>query len=549
MIGRHDPALLAAMTTSLSHRGPDGDGLHVEGPLGLGHRRLAVLDLAGGAQPMTSADGAAIVTFNGEIFNYVALRQELLAAGQVLRTQGDTEVLLAGYQHWGFEDLLARLRGMFAFALYDRRTRELWLARDHLGIKPLYYAELGAALLFGSEPKALLCCAEVDRGLDLEALDAYLDLFYVPPPRSMFAGIRQLPPGHWLRWHAGASTIERWWDPLPRPADVHGDLSRNWGETPLDLRPLRPYNAGADALSVDYGAVRVRLIPTATGVLASSDPLPAGLTLDSRIKHPINGGTGNCGDPLAQLVASKVDTPAGVRLILDGTLPQGCTEPFDWNLAPLPPDRLFEGVFRTLWRELGGEIGGRFRDGRTPPTAHQLAETVSPNLPEVLRDMNKWSNNVIARQVLATLGALAEPGEDSVPAGARQIQRTLAANGIETAGLVVENGAGLSRSERISATTLGQLLLAAWKSRTMPELMSSLPIAGVDGTARRRLPNSPAAGFAHVKTGTLNDVRSLAGYVLARNGHRYAVVLMINHPNADAARDAQDALLEWVAGL
>jgi len=317
----------------------------------------------------------------------------------------------------------------------------------------------------------------------------------------------------------------------------------------FDLRPLRPYNAGADALTVDYGAVRVRLIPTATGVLASSDPLPAGLALDSRIKHPINGGTGNCGDPLAQLVASKTDTPAGVRLTLDGTLPQGCTEPFDWNLAPLPPDRLFEGVFRTLWRELGGEIGGRFRDGRTPPTAHQLAETVSPNLPEVLRDMNKWSNNVIARQVLATLGALAEPGEDSVAAGARQIQRTLAANGIETAGLVVENGAGLSRSERISATTLGQLLLAAWKSRTMPELMSSLPIAGVDGTARRRLPNSPAAGFAHVKTGTLNDVRSLAGYVLARNGHRYAVVLMINHPNADAARDAQDALLEWVAGL
>jgi len=231
MIGRHDPALLAAMTTSLSHRGPDGDGLHVEGPLGLGHRRLAVLDLAGGAQPMTSADGQAIVTFNGEIFNYVALRQELLAAGQTLRTQGDTEVLLAGYQLWGFRGLLARLRGMFAFALYDRRTATLWLARDHLGIKPLYHATLGdGALLFGSEPKALLCCAEVDRRLDLEALDAYLDLFYVPPPRSMFAGIRQLPPGHWLRWHAGAATIERWWDPLPRPADPRLASLAAWAE-------------------------------------------------------------------------------------------------------------------------------------------------------------------------------------------------------------------------------------------------------------------------------------------------------------------------------
>lgn len=118
-----------------------------------------------------------------------------------------------------------------------------------------------------------------------------------------------------------------------------------------------------------------------------------------------------------------------------------------------------------------------------------------------------------------------------------------------TDGLVVENGAGLSRTERITANTLGQVLVAAWRSPTMPELLSSLPIAGRDGTARRRVANSPAAGYAHVKTGTLDGVRSMAGYVLARNGHRYAVVLMINHPNAGAARDAQDALLEWVAGL
>ena len=231
MIGRHDPALLAAMTTRLAHRGPDGDGLHVEGVVGLGHRRLAVLDLAGGAQPMTSADGQAIVTFNGEIFNYVALRQELLAAGQTLRTRGDTEVLLAGYQLWGFEGLLARLRGMFAFALYDRRTRALWLARDHLGIKPLYYASLpDGALLFGSEPKALLCCPEVDRGLDLESLDDYLDVFYIPPPRSIFAGICQLPPGHWLRWQDGEQQVARWWDPQPHAVDPRLRGLEAWAE-------------------------------------------------------------------------------------------------------------------------------------------------------------------------------------------------------------------------------------------------------------------------------------------------------------------------------
>ena len=163
-----------------------------------------------------------------------------------------------------------------------------------------------------------------------------------------------------------------------------------------------------------------------------------------------------------------------------------------------------------------------------------------------IRDMNKWSNNVIARHVLATLGATAEPEQDSVAAGGRVVEQSLRAGGVDTSGFVIENGAGLSRSARISAHSLGQLLLSAWRSPTMPELLASLPIAGVDGTARRRLANSPAAGHAHIKTGTLDGVRSLAGYVLARDGQRYAVVLMINHPNAGATRDAQDALLEWV---
>lgn len=230
MIGRHDPALLAAMTASLRHRGPDGDGLHVDGGLGLGHRRLAVLDLAGGAQPMHRADGQAVITFNGEIYNYQALRRELLTS-LPLRTNSDTEVLLAGHQLWGTAGLLARVRGMFAFALWDAADRSLLLARDHLGIKPLYYAVLAdGALLFASEPKALLCCPEVDRGLDLTSLDAYLDLFYVPSPRSIFRGINQLPPGHTLTWREGQVHIARWWDPAPRPADPRLDSLEAWAE-------------------------------------------------------------------------------------------------------------------------------------------------------------------------------------------------------------------------------------------------------------------------------------------------------------------------------
>jgi len=311
----------------------------------------------------------------------------------------------------------------------------------------------------------------------------------------------------------------------------------------FDQCPLRPYNAGADALSVDYGAIRLRLQPTADGASVRSDGLPAGLVVENRIRRSSNGA---CGDPTTQLNADTSDAGSLTRLKLSGSLAAGCTEAFDWNLAPLPPERLFEGMFRGLWKELGGEIGGHFQNGSTPPDARLLAETSSPPLPEVLRDMNKWSNNVIARHVLATLGATAEPEQDSVAAGGRVVEQSLRAGGVDTSGFVIENGAGLSRSARISAHSLGQLLLSAWRSPTMPELLASLPIAGVDGTARRRLANSPAAGHAHIKTGTLDGVRSLAGYVLARDGQRYAVVLMINHPNAGATRDAQDALLEWV---
>lgn len=276
MIGRHDPALLAAMTASLRHRGPDGEGLHIDGALGLGHRRLAVLDLAGGAQPMLRADGRAVVTFNGEIFNYQALRRELLAADQPLRHQGDTEVLLAGHQRWGTAGLLARLRGMFAFALWDASRATLLLARDHLGIKPLYYAQLAdGALLFASEPKALLRCPEVDRGLDLTSLDAYLDLFYIPPPRSIFRGIRQLPPGHTLTWRAGQLEIRRWWDPAPRAPDPRLTSLDEWAEA------VAPVLAEAVAL---HTVADVPLGAYLSGGLDSSAILAL---MAERSRHPV----------------------------------------------------------------------------------------------------------------------------------------------------------------------------------------------------------------------------------------------------------------------
>jgi asparagine synthase (glutamine-hydrolysing) len=230
MVGACDAGLVAAMTASLRHRGPDGEGLHLEPEVGLGHRRLAILDLAGGAQPMTDASGDLVVVYNGEIYNFAALRRELLAAGAPLRTRSDTEVLLELWRREG-PAALSRLRGMFAFALWDRRARELHLVRDRLGQKPLYYAALPSGpLLFASEPKALLRCREVDRTLDLAALDAYLELYYVPPPRSIFAGIKQLPPGHRLTWREGQVTITRWWDCEPRPPDPRLTTVEAWAE-------------------------------------------------------------------------------------------------------------------------------------------------------------------------------------------------------------------------------------------------------------------------------------------------------------------------------
>lgn len=207
------------MLDPIAHRGPDGRGSHVEcgafgADLALGHLRLAVIDLQTGDQPMWDPAGECVTVFNGEIYNFQELRAELQAAGHRFRTRSDTEVLLHGWRAWG-EALPARLRGMFAFALWDRWEGCLFLARDHFGKKPLYLARAGEALLFGSEVKALLPALPKRPGIDLDAVWTYLRYRYVPGPATLYQGIAKLPPGHWLRWHAGSATTRRFF----RPAD------------------------------------------------------------------------------------------------------------------------------------------------------------------------------------------------------------------------------------------------------------------------------------------------------------------------------------------
>lgn len=209
-----DPARIAAMADALAHRGPDGSGVWTAAGVGLGHRRLSIIDVAGSPQPMASADGALTVTYNGEIYNFAELRAELQARGAHFVTAGDTEVLLHGWAAWG-PAMLDRLNGMFAFALHDARANTLFLARDRLGVKPLHYVELSdGGVAFASELKGLLAHPLLRRAPELSAVEDYLAFGYVPDDTCLVAGVRKLPAGHALLLERGkpVPAPRRWWD-------------------------------------------------------------------------------------------------------------------------------------------------------------------------------------------------------------------------------------------------------------------------------------------------------------------------------------------------
>ncbi|PYM67443.1 MAG: asparagine synthase (glutamine-hydrolyzing) [Candidatus Rokuibacteriota bacterium] len=209
------PDLLRSMGDALRHRGPDDDGFFLDGPVGLGMRRLSIIDLKTGRQPISNEDGSLQIVFNGEIYNYQALMQELLARGHTFSTSADTEVIVHLYEELG-KECLHRLRGMFAFALWDGKAQTLFIARDRLGIKPLYYAPTRSGLVFASELKALLRFPGIDREVDPEALCAYLQFGYVPEPLSILRGVSKLPAGHWLeRRRDGTVEVTPYWDPAP----------------------------------------------------------------------------------------------------------------------------------------------------------------------------------------------------------------------------------------------------------------------------------------------------------------------------------------------
>jgi asparagine synthase (glutamine-hydrolysing) len=205
-----DVSLLQRMTRSLIHRGPDEEGYFTAGPVGLGMRRLRIIDLDGGKQPIANEDGAVWVIFNGEIYNFLELRRELESRGHQFATHSDTEVIVHLYEERG-ADCVQALRGMFAFALWDTKTHTLLIARDRFGKKPLYYAHTDAGLWFGSELKAVLCAQELPRDIDVTAVDDYLALGYIPAPHTIFRAVRKLPPACVLEWRAGQVHVRRYW--------------------------------------------------------------------------------------------------------------------------------------------------------------------------------------------------------------------------------------------------------------------------------------------------------------------------------------------------
>jgi asparagine synthase (glutamine-hydrolysing) len=199
------------MCAAIRHRGPDDEGRRVMPGVALGMRRLSIIDLATGQQPIHNEDESVWVVFNGEIYNYPELRAELIARGHRFYTNSDTETIVHAYEQWG-PDGFARLRGMFAIALWDSRDGSLWLARDRVGIKPLHYAHVGERLYFASEIKSLLAAGEVNRTIDFAALDHYISFLYTPRDATIFAGIQKLPPAHILHWQNGAFRLTRYWE-------------------------------------------------------------------------------------------------------------------------------------------------------------------------------------------------------------------------------------------------------------------------------------------------------------------------------------------------
>ncbi len=365
-------------------------------------------------------------------------------------------------------------------------------------------------------------------------------------------------------------TIEQFWLWLSELRarglrEIRGDLvlDRSHFDLPahdpahFDDDPARAYNVGPDALLINFNTLRLRYIPDGNGLKIVSEPSLDGVSVDNQLIPIIAKVNCDDWDELFQV------RPIGDSVVLHGNFPLECGER-EQNLSVMSHTRYVSAVFKSIWKSLGGTIQGTQREGAVGSNATLFATHRSEPLGSLIRDINKFSNNVMARQLFLTLGgsspAMGSPetthASDSasifkthplnIERSVFATQTWLARNRLDFKELVLENGAGLSRKERISAKHLAQLLQHVYEHPLSAELQASLPILGVDGSVKKRLRESPAAGHAHLKTGTLEGVKTIAGYVRSKSGKEWIVVFFINHPYAKQGQAAQDALIEWV---
>ncbi len=315
----------------------------------------------------------------------------------------------------------------------------------------------------------------------------------------------------------------------------------------FDGEPLRPYNAAPDALLLNFKSVVMTFVPNPGAGVASVSFEPPLANVQMQASVPLAAGKtaatlAECGDYRSALQADFSDP---FRISFKGSYPAGCGEKV-WPVAYADPASYAERAVAGMWAEIGGKLGGRVRDGRAPASAKPAFEMTSPTLAEVIRDINKFSNNVMAQQLFLSLSlnATAPPGPASLDASRNVLQAWWRERFGAQDMPVLDNGSGLSRQERITPQALARMLQTAYLSGAMPELMASLPITGVDGTLRRSK-SRVSQGWAHLKTGSLRDASALAGYVHTPSGRRLVLIGIINHPNAAAARPALEALVDW----
>jgi D-alanyl-D-alanine carboxypeptidase/D-alanyl-D-alanine-endopeptidase (penicillin-binding protein 4) len=331
--------------------------------------------------------------------------------------------------------------------------------------------------------------------------------------------------------------------------EIKGDLiidksyfAKSVGERRIfDDETWRAYNAEPSAFLVNGRNTSFKFIATDVGVSINQEFELNEIQIVNNMKLV----QGACGEWRSRFGYEVKPNVSGATVTFNGTYSPDCGERYI-ELSVFDDEKYAFYTFKKLWRELGGSFTGQLKIQETPSSAVKILEQLSDPLAYVVRDINKWSNNLMTRQLLLTLAAekLGAPANEMK--GATALKTWLADRGLKFDELVIENGSGLSRIERISAEHLGNMLVSTYNSPVMPEFMASLPILALDGTIKKRLNNSSSSGRAHLKTGSLDGVSAIAGYVLDVNNHRHVLVMLINHPKAAASKNAQDALIEWV---